>query len=111
MNDNKKFWLITIIYLLLFWIFPLLFVDKLFIFLDNILRQVGIMTAGIDLYLLIFIPLVLVLIYTLFLHKINIRFKKTLFTLLYIVLPYASIVLIFFYSIFMAFSNPGFLSL
>ena len=110
LTDNKKFWLVTAIYLVVFWILPTLLMDSFFVFIENILRQFNIKISGVDLYLLFIIPVVIILFYLFLLRRLDLKFKNILFTLFYLVLPYLSVVTLFLYSITKVLSNPHFLS-
>jgi hypothetical protein len=112
MNNTKKFWLITIIYLVVFWFLPFspLWTDSFFSFFDSFLREFNIHMAGFVFFYLLLVPIVILLCYLLT-RKLKLRFKKTLFILFYIVLPYISVILFFYYALAKIVSNPGLLSL
>ena len=98
LGDKKKFWLITSSYLVIFLFLPLVPIirDNFFNFLNLILDKVHIDIESIIIYFFVFFP-ILICIYYLFIKKLNLKFKKTLFTIFYIVLPYILIISFFFY--------------
>ncbi len=100
MSDKKKFWLVTVIYLIIFWILPLWpsWIDHFFSFFDRLLLSFNLNISFSLLYPLFVIPLVIICIYYFFIKNLNLKFKKILFTLFYIVLPYILIISFLFYA-------------
>jgi len=100
MNDKKKFWLITSVYLFLFWVLPLqpLWIDSFFGFLDNLFLKIGVDVESVLIYFFIIVPLIIILSYLL-IRKLNLKFKKDFFILMYIVIPYLIILSYFFYAL------------
>jgi hypothetical protein len=96
-NDKKKFWLITSIYLLVFWILPLFSFNKFFGLIEKILFFFNSVSPGIKIYFLYFIPVVIFLFYFILLRKLRINFKGILFFIFYLILPYTVISLVFYY--------------
>jgi hypothetical protein len=97
-SDKKKFWLVTVIYLIVFWILPILFFNIFFSFIERVLRLIGNHSSGTDPYFFIFIPLIIILCYFL-VRKFNIKFKKIIFALFYIIIPYLVILSYYFYAL------------
>jgi len=100
-SDNKKFWLVTIIYLGVFWILPFLGIFSLVDIIEKIVRYIGIVHTGINaffIYFLIFIPIIIILS-GFIIRKLKIKYKKTLFVLMYILLPYLTIFSYFLYAL------------
>ena len=95
-SDNKKFWLITTLYLLVFWILPLqpILANIIFSFLNNVLLKIGINVESIFLYFIIFIPIVIILSY-LYIKNLNIKYKKTIFVSMFILITYIPLLLFF----------------
>lgn len=95
-SDNKKFWLITILYLSIFWILPLqpLWFYSLFQFTNNLLEKININIESIILYFLVIIPIVILFCY-LFIKKLQVKYKNIIFILMYILLTYIPLVAYF----------------
>ncbi|MEI6191353.1 MAG: hypothetical protein WCP24_03255 [bacterium] len=100
MSDKKKFWLVTVIYLIVFWVLPLWpsWMDSFFIFFDKMINSFGVKTQFALVYFFIFIPLIIILCYLL-VRKFNIKFKKIIFALFYIIIPYLVILSYYFYAL------------
>ena len=109
MSDKKKFWFITVVYLVVFWILPM-WTNSFFNILGFILEKIYVDIASALVYFFIFLPILILIVYISFLRELIFRFKKTLFTLFFILLPYIFLFIFFILSIIEMVSNPGFLS-
>ncbi len=96
-SDVKKFWLFTVLYWVVFWILLSVLYNPFFGFFENLFYYFNIDIPFIYIYLFLIIPLILVLLYR-YINKLNIKFKNTLFTLFYILIPYLVSISLFFYA-------------
>lgn len=99
MKDNKKFWLITLVYLFIFWILPVLFFNYFLGFLEKILRLFNLKSSAFNLYFFIVVPLIFIIIYILLIEKIKLKFKNTFFVIFYILIPYTIGIFYFLYAL------------
>jgi hypothetical protein len=100
MKDNKKFWLITLVYLFMFWILPIIpkWIDIFFGFFESILELFKITISFALFYYFLIIPIIITLSY-LSIIKIKLKFKNTLFVIFYILIPYTIGISYFLYAL------------
>jgi hypothetical protein len=98
LNDIKKFWLITFLYLLVFWVLPIVFFNPFFGFLNSVFSKLNIDIESAILYYILFIPTVIFLSYY-FIHSLKVRFINIFFTLIYVIIPYLIVFFMFFYGL------------
>jgi hypothetical protein len=97
-SDIKKFWLVTILYLVVFWILPTMYNYVFFNFLNSLLLKLNVDIESVFLYYLLFIPVILFFGYRL-VCNIKIKFAGVLFFIFYILVPYLIMAAIFFYGL------------
>jgi len=95
-SDNKKFWLVTIIYLGVFWILPLqpFLIDRIFGFYNYLLQIIHVNIEAIILYFLIIIPVIIILCY-LYIRKLRVKYKTIIFIFMFVIITYIPMLLIF----------------
>jgi hypothetical protein len=100
MTDTKKFWLMTFVYWIVFWILPLqsIWTDKFFGFFNELLSKFNVDIESAILFYLIIVPIAIFLCF-IYIKKLNIRYKTIIFMSSYIIIPYISIIAYLFYGL------------
>ena len=107
MTDVKKFWLTNVLYLLTFLLLPIIPIirDNLFAYLNYIFNKINIDIESIIIYYFVFFPILIGFVYYLLIRKFKFRFKKSLFAIFFVVIPYVIIIIYLIYLFIMTISN------